>query len=223
MFSETAARSRVVGFLCVVLLAVASGCANPASFQTPDTLDAGEQREGGGLTYTTYEVLDSDGEATTMNIPAFVGWARYGLVDRLEVRALGWVPFGGKVGAKFEYMGYEGNPGPQLAFGGDVGYSGVPVDGDLGSLTHAIDIYVPVYGGFRFTEAVSAYLTPQYVFRVASGDDVGGVGHMGTATLGAAFGTSTRFYVEASAGYDTLWSTPIFGVGAGLEVSVVGN
>ncbi len=152
----------------VGLLALYTGCANFATLQTPDVVEKGDGSFGFGFTYTQYQVEFFEGDdPETFNIPALALWYRYGITDRFETHANVWLPLGASVGGKFQLLGSPSETGFGFSLGLDAGYIQI-TSGN--SKTSIVDVYVPVYLGVDFTEAVGIYLVPKYIARIYIGD-----------------------------------------------------
>lgn len=95
---------------------------------------------------------------------------------------------------------------------------------DTETSTSLLDIYVPVYTGYRVSESFAVYLTPKYIMRAAFGSASSGdeesssteVFHIPAATLGVALGSSVEFLVEGTVGYDTVTEALVYTAGIGV-------
>ena len=214
----------VVGIGLVTLVAMSTGCANLASFQTAEVVEEGDRTAGVGTTFTRYSLeglgfTDEDEEDPYITVQALMGWYRHGVTDGLELRVAAWFPFGYKVGVKAALLDEAATEGEglQLAVGADVGHISVGAGaGDTSETGHIIDIYVPFYTGYRFSSSFAAYVTPQYIARVVTAGGETDFGHTGGGTVGMAIGENTEVHLEATGGYDFLVDAPAFTVGAGL-------
>ena len=208
-----------MGAIALLSLGLLSGCANLASFQTAETVDADEGKGGGGVTWTRYSLEGfgfEDEDDPTVTIPAIAGWYRRGITDDFEVNGMVWMPFGAKGGVKYQLAGANGETGGQLALGGHVGYLQVTGDADAeDNAVNIIDAYVPLYTGYRVASGLALYATPQYILRIITDEDTD-AGHTVSATLGAAFGESTQFHVEATPGYDLTAEEVVMNFGIGI-------
>ncbi len=206
--------------LAMLSLLMMTGCANLASFQTAETLDADEGKGGGGVTWTRYNLEGfgfEEEDDPTITIPAVAGWYRRGITDDFEVNGMIWMPFGAKLGGKYQLAGAKGQTGGQLAVGAHAGYlqvTGESSDTEDNAVS-IIDAYAPVYLGYRVASGLAMYVTPQYILRIITGDN-SDVGHTVSASVGAAFGESTQFHLEATPGYDLTAEDVVMNFGIGV-------
>jgi hypothetical protein len=180
------------------------GCANFSQLQEADTLPRGEFRMGAGASVTAYET-EIGSESDTFIVPAANVWARYGITDEFEMHANLWIPLGASVGGKYQLVGGPTQEGFALSLGLDVGALSLS-SGD--SKVTVVDFYVPVYTGYRFSEAFQLYLTPKYVLRTLFGDATD-LQHMAGGTLGVTIGKGFRFHIEGSGLYDITLGAPV--------------
>jgi hypothetical protein len=203
---------------------IATGCANFASFQSADTVPEGEGVLGVGASYTAYEI-DIGDEPTSATVPAVNIWYRRGITDEFELHTNVWLPFGATIGAKYQLLGERKTPGFGFSLGADIGYLSISTgSGDTEASTSLLDIYVPVYTGYRVSESFAVYLTPKYIMRAAFGSASSGdeeassteIFHIPAATLGVALGSSVEFLVEGTVGYDTVTEALVYTAGIGV-------
>lgn len=200
---------------CVVLL-LASGCANYATLQEPDVIKEGQLVKGGGLSYTSYKV-NLTGKDETISVPALVMWGRYGVIENLEAHGYVWIPLGANVGVKYQVLGNRETAGLGLSLGLDLGYLEITSgEGENEVKNGILDVYVPVYVGYRTSPGFVAYLTPKYVLRASMSDSGTSVGHIAGGTLGIAAGQNTQFLIEGSALWDLDVGAPIVQGAIGL-------
>lgn len=186
---------------CAALLV---GCANMASFQTAEVLERGDREVGAGASFSSYNDQVLGGDDEIMMVPALNGWFRQGMGDGFEARGMAWLPLGWRAGIKYQIAGESGADGTHLAVGGDVGHMRVTTGtGDDQESLQLVDAYFPLYTGHRFGPRSAAYLTPQYVLRVAIGEDDIDIHQTVAATLGLGLGDRDRFYVEMTGGFET--------------------
>jgi hypothetical protein len=212
-----------------LLVAMAGGCANYATLQTPETMPERAAELGVGGTFNSYALeiestattTAADGTQTTQTrtsrdqfgVPALATWLRYGVTERLEVHGIAWFPLGASIGGKYMLVGERDEPGFIFSPGIDVG---MPVQVSIVDDSVTIfDVYVPMHTGYRANEHVALYVTPKYIMRLAGGD----LGHSVGAQLGVALGAGTTFMAEGGAYYDTLADDTIINgaIGIGFE------
>lgn len=196
--------------LALVVIFVSSGCANYASFQSADTVPEGEGVGGMGISYTGYEI-EIDDQTESVSVPAVNMWYRRGITEEFEVHGTVWLPFGASLGAKYQLMGGRKTPGLSLSLGADFGYLSISTgSGDTEASASLLDVYVPVYTGYRIDEGLAFYVTPKYILRAAFGSASSGsdsasnteLFHTPGATFGVAIGSSIEFLVEGTIAYD---------------------
>lgn len=104
-----------------------------------------------------------------------------------------------------------------LSLGGDLGYISITSgEGESEVTTQIVDLYVPVYTGYRFSKGFALYLTPKYILRTSVGDETT-IFHTPAATLGTAIGEDFEFLVEGTVAYDIVTESPAFTVGIGAS------
>ncbi len=198
----------------------AAGCANFSQLQDAETLPKGQQSVTIGASFTKYETdIDDDGENESVNVPAIVVGARRGLTDKLEAQATAWIPLGARAGLKYQLLGESGKVGPHLSVGGHVGYLSISASSEGSeddASAHFLDVYVPVYVGYRVSPGFEVYGAPQYIFRSVFGDGDSATGHVTGATLGIAVGQKSKLFIEAGGFYDTLYDAPIINTAIGI-------
>lgn len=205
---------RIPMFLALAVMM--TGCANYASFQSADTVPEDEFRFGVGATYSQYEI-DIGEETVDASVPALAFWGRYGVTEELELHGNVWLPLGASVGGKYQLLGGRHKEGLSLSLGGDVGYISVSSgEGESEVSTQLLDLYVPVYTGYRFSKGFAMYLTPKYILRTSIGDETE-LFHTPAATLGTAIGTDFEFLVEGTVAYDIVTENPAFTAGIGVS------
>lgn len=194
------------------------GCANYSQLQDAETLPKGQQTIGVGLSFTRYsEDVDDDGTTDSVSVPAVVLSARRGITDRLEGQATAWLPLGARAGAKLQLFGTPGMAGPQLSIGAHLGYLQLSASSDDSEATASfLDVYAPIYLGYRLTPGFEIYAAPQYMFRSVFGEGEGGYGHVLGGTGGLAIGERSKIFLEAGSFYDTLVESAIFNTAIGV-------
>jgi hypothetical protein len=196
------------------------GCANYASLQDADVVEKGKGSFGLGVTYTTYSFDMSLSESDTHNdtlkvsVPALNLWYRKGITDKLEAHANMWLPLGLSIGVKYQLLGSLQKAGFGLALGLDGGY--LQMSSDSSSVT-LVDLYVPIYAGYKFNESLGLYLVPKYIPRLMFGEDEIGMRNVVAGTVGLRLGKETRFMVEGTYGLDLESSMPVFTTGMGIS------
>lgn len=199
-----------------------SGCASYAQYQEADVVEKGETKQGVGIGASIYQVKletkNSEGEVTDeataeFTVPQVSFWARHGVSEKLELHGHAWLPLGASVGAKYQLIGDRKTVGPALSLGADIGYLTVS-SGD--SEATIIDIYVPVYTGYRMADNFAVYFTPKYIMKIISGDTENPLLHNIGGTGGIAIGSKTQILAEASYFYDAVTNAPAFHAGVGL-------
>ncbi len=196
-------------------VALLSGCPSFAQFQEADVLEKGESKFGVGIGATSYSFdvgVDGDEDIETFTVPQLSVWGRYGLTEKLELHGHIWLPFGATLGGKYQLIGNRKQEGFALSVGGDVGYLTIS-SGDLE--TNILDIYIPIYTGYRFSEDFALYLTPKYDLRILSGSS-SGTAHLFGGTVGTAIGKDVQFIMEASVLMDSDLGEPVVNGGIGL-------
>lgn len=204
--------------MIVCVAGVMAGCANVASFQTAEVLERGDREMGAGASFTHYNAESLSGDDEVVAVPAVNAWFRQGMGDGFEARAMAWFPLGWKAGVKYQLAGENGEEGSQLAVGGDLGhitYSRGTSDDE--ETVQIVDVYAPVYTGYRFGPRTAGYLTPQYLLRFAISDGDVDVNHGAVATLGVGLGERDRFFLEVSGGYETTSRSAIIQGGLGFS------
>ena len=192
------------------------GCANYASLQDADVVEKGKGSFGVGISYTTYQfefsILDSTYKKD-YTTPALNVWYRKGITDRFEVHTNLWFPMGLTIGVKYQLVGSLQKPGFGLALGLDGGY--LQMSGDSSTVT-LVDIYVPLYTGYKFSEGFGVYLIPKYIPRIVSGDELK-VANIVAGTGGIRLGKDTRFMAEFTYGYDATYKSPVLTTAMGVS------
>ncbi len=212
--------------LALVAIFATSGCANYASFQSADTVPKGDSVAGIGMTYTGYEVEVNE-QKESFSVPALNLWYRYGITEELEVHGNLWIPFGASLGGKYQLMGGRKTPGLSLSLGADLGYLKISAgSGDSEASSSVLDVYIPVYTGYRLSEGLAFYLTPKYILRAVFGSaSTGGetasdseLLHNPGVTVGVAIGSSVEFLLEGTVAYDLTneYAAYTFGIGVGF-------
>lgn len=213
--------------LALVAIFATSGCANYASFQSADTVPEGQGVAGVGLSYTGYEV-EVSGVTESFSVPALNIWYRRGITEEFEVHGNVWLPFGASLGAKYQLLGGRKTPGLSLSLGADMGYLSITTgSGDAEASASVLDVYIPVYTGYRVSEGFAVYFTPKYILRAAfasattNGSDGGSstdLFHTPGATIGVAIGSSVEFLLEGTVAYDLTneYAAYTFGIGIGF-------
>jgi hypothetical protein len=204
--------SSIIAFPVVLLAA----CANYATFQEADTVAGGQGKTGFGATYTNYQVQDADGTKESVNVPALNIWRRQGLTDNLEVHASAWIPLGASAGVKYQLLGNRHKAGLALSLGVDFGFLQIgakDANGDTANAT-IVDTYVPVYLGYRLSDAFALYASPKFIFRYETTG--GGTDSLAGGTLGLALGAQTTLHLEGGVIYDSGLSAPAYQAGVGV-------
>lgn len=219
--SSESKMKHLVVLTSLVLASLATGCASMASFQTADTVGAGEVRQGVGVTYNnyTYTYEDSEGEEQSedISVPALHGWYRYGLTDELELHTMVWIPLGATAGMKYQLLGGRGMKGLSLSLGADAGYLKISSgEGEDEVSTTIVDTHVPVYVGYRLSKSLAGYLTPRYLLRASVGEATN-ISHLTGAALGVALGDNTRVHLEGVGMYDLTYGTTTLTAGVGIS------
>lgn len=184
----------------LVAVVVFAGCANFASFQEADVMPVGQHKTGFGATFTKYEVENEDGTFDSISVPAVNIWYRMGIAEKLEAHASVWIPFGASIGAKYQILGERTMPGLAVSVGLDVGALQIGsenVQGEDRTLT-VVDVYVPVYLGYRTGPGFAGYFTPKFIERGFFGGSESEFNHMVGGTLGIALGERSTFYLEGT-------------------------
>ena len=190
--------------IVTTLASAASGCANFASFQTAHVVEPRRSVSGVGVTVTQYE-LEIDDDVAEVTVPALNVWYRYGLLERVEVHAMVWLPLGATAGVKYQAIGYGRDEGLSVSFGLDVGSLEITADSDGDGTdddapTATIyDVYVPVYIDYRFSPGAAAYAVPKYLLRTVSTETESSLVHYAGGAVGLALGKDSRFFVEGVA------------------------
>lgn len=152
-------------------------------------------------------------------------WYRRGITEEFEVHGNVWIPFGASLGGKYQLLGGRKTPGLSLSLGADLGYLSVTTgSGDNEASASLLDVYVPVYTGYRVSEGLAFYLTPKYILRAAFGSASSGsestsdteLIHTPGATIGVAFGSSVEFLVEGTIAYDLTNEFTAYTAGIGI-------
>lgn len=236
MLNETKRRKSLTGAgllgtaIVLGLLAMTTGCANFAQFESAETLDEGETKGGGGVTFTQYsasvEGEDAEGEEVdasgSVTVPAVKGWYRRGISDGLEARIAAWMPLGFRGGLKYQLVGQYQQEGVDVSTGLDISYLRFGGSaGDEDASVNFFQFYLPVQTGYRTGESMEFYFTPkaigQLVVGSAGDDSSADFGVVPAGTLGAALGSDTQFHVEGTAGYDLNVDEPILTTGIGVS------
>jgi hypothetical protein len=174
------------------------------------------------MSFTKYESdIDDNGSKESISVPAVVVTARRGITDKLEAQATAWLPLGARAGVKYQLLGDAGKVGPQVSVGGHLGYMQLSASTTSGgtetkSTANFLDVYVPIYLGYRVSPGFEVYGTPQYILRSVSGSGDSKIGHVTGATAGIAIGQKTKIFLEAGGFYDTLYETPIVNTAIGI-------
>ncbi len=198
---------------------LSAGCANFATLQEADVMNRGERRAGAAMTYTSYSVRNYDDTIGTVATPELIFFFRAGVANRLEVHANAWIPLGASIGGKFQLVGNRTRPGLAVSLGLDVGTLQIGAEDSSGNderLT-VIDVYVPLYLGFRTGPGFAAYVSPKYIQRNFVGESGDTASEkMAGATLGVAIGAKTTFLLEGTAIRDLDLDATAFQASAGL-------
>jgi hypothetical protein len=205
-------------FVLALALFTAAGCANYSQLQGAETMRAGQTGIGVGASFTRYETdLDDDGDTDSVSVPALVIAVRRGLTEQLEVQATAWLPLGARAGVKYQLLGTTGETGLHVSVGGHVGYLNITSgDGANEVSSKFVDVYVPLYVGYRLATSLEVYGVPQYILRSVLGDGGTSIGHVAGGVVGLAIGSKTKFYLEGGASYDTLYNSPIVSTAIGV-------
>ena len=202
---------KAMAAVCVAVFFV--GCANYASLQDADVMEKGKGSFGVGISYTSY-TFDLDSNITVeANTPALNLWYRKGISDKFEVHANMWFPMGLTIGVKYQLVGSLQKPGFGFSTGLDGGY--LQLGNDSSKVT-IVDLYVPLYTGFKFSENFGIYLVPKYIPRFVFGDKVK-IANIIAGTGGIRVGKNTMFMVEGTYGYDATYKKPIVNTAMGIS------
>jgi hypothetical protein len=201
----------------VAAVAMATACANYSQLQDAETMRAGKTSVGVGVSFTRYDLALTDpDDKDTVNVPALVGSVRRGITDTLEVQATAWLPLGARAGVKYQLLGAAGETGPHISLGGHLGYLSVTSgEGANEASSRFVDLYLPVYVGYRLATSLAVYVAPQYILRTVMGDGTQ-IGHVLGGSGGVALGSGTKVFLEAGYAYDTLYDSPIISTALGL-------
>ncbi len=154
------------------------------------------------------EIGKSSGTKTTLSFPYFELGGRFGLLKDLEVGAKVTLPGFLTVDGKVEVFSSEG-----LAVAGGLGlsYLGLSASSTSTSTTsfnaQFIDVLVPGYFSYDFTEWLALYTSPRYIFRYANASGGSGTAHLAGSSVGFKIGDKGGVFVEASY-LKSLTSTP---------------
>lgn len=200
-----------------------AACANYSHLQDAETLPNGKMSVGVGLSFTRYDAEDTNDQGTevvqSVSVPAVVVSARRGVTDHLEVQGTAWLPFGARVGAKYQLLGTPGQSGLQVSIGAHVGYLSLSLgSSDSTSSISFIDGYLPLYVGYRASPSFEVYAVPQYILRSVSRNDGSELGHVTGSSFGVAIGGKSKFLVEVGGFYDTLYEAPIVNTAIGIAL-----
>jgi hypothetical protein len=194
------------------------GCANYATLQDPDVVEKGKGSFGVGVSYTTYSfewsISDSTNDTLDVSVPALNLWYRKGISDKFEVHANMWFPLGLTIGVKYQLLGSLQKKGLGLSVGLDGGYLQMGSDSSKVTL---VDLYVPVYAGFKFTESFGVYLVPKYIPRFMFGENDTELRNVVAGTLGLRLGKETRFMLEGTYGRDLQSTMPVLTTAMGIS------
>jgi hypothetical protein len=194
------------------------GCANYATLQDPDVVEKGKGSFGIGVSYSTYSfewaVSDSADSTHEFSIPALNLWYRKGITDKLEAHVNMWLPLGLTIGVKYQLLGSLQKKGFGLAVGLDGGYLQMGADSSKVTL---VDLYVPIYTGFKFSESFGLYFVPKYIPRLTFGEFESGLRNVVAGTLGLRLGKETRFMVECTYGRDLAAELPVLTTAMGIS------
>jgi hypothetical protein len=208
-------RLKVLG--AAAALAIASGCANYASLQDADVMEKDTGSFGIGASFTSYNftwsVNDSISDTSSISTPAVNFWYRKGITDRLEAHANVWIPLGVTFGLKYQLLGAPKRNGFGLSLGLDAGY--LQMGSDSSKVT-IVDVYVPLYTGYKFSESFALYVVPKYIPRFVLGDE-SKIVNIIAGTGGIRIGNKTRFMIEGTYGYDATYKLPIVNTAAGIS------
>ncbi len=210
--------------LALVAIFATSGCANYASFQSADTVPEGQGVAGIGMTYSGYEAEVGD-QTESFSVPALNLWYRRGITEEFEVHGNIWIPFGASLGAKYQLLGGRKTPGLSLSLGADLGYLSITTgSGDTEASASVLDVYIPVYTGYRVSEGFAVYFTPKYILRAAFASASSGSAeasdnelyHTPGATIGVAIGSDIEFLIEGTVAYDLTNEYAAYTAGIGI-------
>ena len=167
---------------------------------------------GIGVSYSSYEFRTSI-DTVSVSSPALNMWYRKGISDKMEAHANLWLPMGFSLGIKYQLIGSPKTTGFALSLGLDGGF--LQFSGDSSKVS-IIDIYVPLYTTFEFSEGFALYIVPKYIPRIMFGDEshvqniVGGTG-------GIRLGSKTKFLFEGTYGYILNDEIPVFTTAFGIS------
>lgn len=197
--------------------AIASGCANYASLQDADVMEKNTGSFGIGASFTSYtftwSISDSTEDTSSISTPAVNFWYRKGISDKLEAHANVWIPLGVTFGLKYQLIGAPKRNGFGLSLGLDAGYLQM---GSEDSKVTIVDVYVPLYTGYKFSEGFALYIVPKYIPRFVIGDEFKTVNIM-AGTGGIRIGKKTKLMIEGTYGYDATYKLPIVNTAAGIS------
>lgn len=161
------------------------GCMSMSTLQTARTLkpDASQITIGGG--YFKSPSADS-ATGTDLKFPYLEGGYRRGIMPNLDAGAKWTVPGSITVDGKYQFVDASGFA---VASGLALGY----LSASSGSYkSTAIDVQLPVYTSYDFTNWFSLYAAPKAIMRMSSTKDGGGAE---TSSTGALVGSSLGFKV----------------------------
>jgi len=146
-------------FLGFIGLLSIQSCISTSALQTARVTPAGETAWGIGVLLPKAELINGD----STDFKSFAGElsARYGITDKLDVGAKLTLIGTGGVDAKYQFLGdaeskFAGSAG--LGFG----YLSFGTDDDKTTL---YDLTVPAYFSYHPVTAVSAYVSPRFIYR----------------------------------------------------------
>lgn len=203
--------------VAMLTLGVMGACANYASFQEADTLPAGTSKFGIGATGTTYKTRALDDSIDSVTLPALNLWWRRGLTEPLEAHAALWIPLGASAGFKYQVTGNRQTAGLSFSLGLDVGFLQIESKGanDETSRASLLDLYIPLYIGFRTGPGFAVYGSPKLILRTTVTEEAA-LTQLAGASAGIAVGADTTFHLEGTLMYDVDVEAPAAQVGVGV-------
>jgi hypothetical protein len=191
-------KQKILNLFLIAIIGSQVACASMSSLQTAEVLEPGKtQQTFGGGYYASEET--SNNVSLSTKLPYLEYSYREGVTKDFDAGVK--LTIIGAAAVDGKYRLYDGEKF-DFAIGGALGYMSIKTgSGATETENTIIDLMVPVYASYRFSDQWAAYLTPRYVLRMnsRSGSDGGSssgslIGGAGGLKIGKEWGA----YVEAA-------------------------
>jgi len=174
--------AQFMGLFMMLGLIMSSGCANVSTLQTARTLAPDESEITIGAGYATLSAT-STGTDISFSAPYFEGYYKAGLAENLDFGVK--LTLIGTLSADVKYQLVDVDAFA-LAVGAGLGYVTI-------NSASIIDILLPIYVSYDFSDMFALYGSPKYLLRTG-----GGSSSLLGSSLGVKWGKTSGVYLEGS-------------------------